>query len=259
PGSSHDLRSARADADDVDRALLRSGVPADHIVAIRDTQASARVVRLAAQWLVARAGADSLAVFFYAGHARRIGPSTQAVVGADGQLVTDRELASLLAPLRSRQAWIGMAACYGAGFDELLAPGRVLTGAAPANALAYENSGFGRSYMVEYMIRQAMLERLAPGTVQDAFGFARSRIAQDYPGREPVQIDAGADPLSFAGPALSASPSSASAGGQAGRTSSGGPTSDAPSSDSQPGPTTTTTAPPPRRNCVPTPLGRVCQ
>jgi hypothetical protein len=200
PGTHHDLRSARADADDVDRALLREGVSGDHIVSIRDRQATAAVVRLAAQWLVARSAPDSVAIFFYAGHARRLGPSAQAVVAADGNVVRDRELATLLAPLQARQAWIGMASCYGGGFDELLAPGRVLTGAAPANSLAYENEGFGRSYMVQYMIREAMLEGLAPGSVQDAFAYAHARIGEQFSGRQPVQIDDGPGPLRFRPP-----------------------------------------------------------
>jgi hypothetical protein len=264
PGTHHDLRSARADADDVDRALLREGVAADHIVSIRNTQASAAVVRLAAQWLVARSGPDSVAVFFYAGHARRIGPTTQTVVAADGNLVSDRELASLLAPLQARQTWIGMASCYGGGFDELLGPGRVLTGAAPANSLAYENEGFGRSYMVEYMIREAMLEGLAPGSVQDAFAFAHARIGERYSNRQPVQLDHGSSPLRFrpsvpaaarvdggsttpttlAGPDPVGEPGyepSGSDGGSGG--SGGGRSSPAPS-------------PPP---CVPTVIARVCR
>jgi len=57
-----------------------------------------------------------------------------------------------------------MAACYGGGFTELMAPGRILTAAADANSLAYENESFGRSYLDEYLIHQALLEsRKDPG------------------------------------------------------------------------------------------------
>ena len=82
-----------------------------------------------------------------------------------------------------------MATCYGGAFTRLLAPGRVLTAAAGPNQLAYENESFGRSYLVEYMVRQGMIEGRAPGTVQDAFSYARAAIARDYPGREPVEME----------------------------------------------------------------------
>ncbi|MBW3669948.1 MAG: hypothetical protein KY443_12135, partial [Actinobacteria bacterium] len=90
--------------------------------------------------------------------------------------------------------------CYGGGFTEALAPGRVLTGAAGANERAYENSGFGRSYMVEYMIRQGIIEGRAPDSVQSAFAYARDQLRRDFPDRLPVQIDKGSGPLDLRPP-----------------------------------------------------------
>ncbi|MEO7837292.1 MAG: hypothetical protein ABIS21_06585, partial [Acidimicrobiales bacterium] len=125
------------------------------------------------------------------GHVRKLASTTEAIVAADGGEIADRELGDRLAPLQARRAWIAMVACYGAGFTEVLAPGRVLTGAAPADALAYETSLFGRSYMVQYMVREALIERRAGSTVQGAFAYARAELAREHPGRQPVQIDAG--------------------------------------------------------------------
>ena len=81
------------------------------------------------------------------------------------------------------------------GFTEVLGPGRVLTAAAGANEVAYENEGFGRSYMVEYMVRRAMLQGKAAGSVQDAFAWARAQIAHDYPNRQPIIIDRSRGPV----------------------------------------------------------------
>jgi uncharacterized membrane protein YgcG len=195
PGSRHDLRSAVADAADMNEALARMGVPGDHRLMITDGQASADIVRLAADWLVAHAAPDAVAVFFYAGHVRKLSGSTEAIIAADGKSVTDVDLAAHLRPLRARRAWIALAACYGGGFTETLAPGRVLSAAASSTNLAYENAAFGRSYMVQFMIREAMIDGRAAGSVQEAFGYARTTIARDYPGREPVQFEDGASPL----------------------------------------------------------------
>ncbi|HEV7887390.1 MAG TPA: caspase family protein [Acidimicrobiales bacterium] len=200
PGSRHDLRSAVADALDVDEALARMGVPGNHRLVVKDGQAAARVVTLAADWLVAHAGPDAVAVFFYAGHVRKVGGGTEAVIAADGNAVTDATLADHLRPLQARQAWIGIAACYGGGFTELLAPGRVLSAAASANRLAYENAAFGRSYMVQFMVREAMIEGRANASVQHSFDYAKATIAYRYPGREPVEIDSGSGPLSLRPP-----------------------------------------------------------
>ena len=195
PGSRSDLRSAVNDANDMDLALSGLGVPADHRLVLRDGQATADSIRQSVDWLVSRAGPDAAAVFFYAGHVRKAGFTTETLVGADGDLITDRELGERLSHLNARRAWIAVAACYGGGFTEVLAPGRVLTGAAAADELAYESSEFGRSYLVQYMVREAIIENRASTSVQAAFAYAFTELTKDHPGRQPVQIDMGPGPL----------------------------------------------------------------
>lgn len=200
PGSAYDLRSAVNDADDVDRALGVLGVPPERRLVLRDGQATRRTMLSSIDWLVAHAGSDAVAVLFFAGHVRKLDHDTEAMVAADGAAVSDAELARRLQGMAARRMWIGMAACYGGGFTEALAPGRVLTGAAAANERAYENSGFGRSYMVEYMIRQGILEGRAPESVQSAFAYARDQLNRDFPDRLPVQVDRGSAPLDLRPP-----------------------------------------------------------
>lgn len=188
PGTSYDLRSAVNDVNDVDAALAKIGVTADRRLLLRDGQATASTIRQAVDWLNAHASADATAVFFFAGHVRKVSDGTEALVGADGEMVLDTELAGQLEGLRANQAWIGIAACYAGGFTEVVRPGRILTAAAPADSLAYENERLGRSYLVEYMVRRAMLER-GLTTIEAAFSFATAELKRDHPNRLPVQQD----------------------------------------------------------------------
>lgn len=191
PGSANDLGSAVNDAYDTVQALNALGVDGDHILTLRDGQVTDRTLLQAVSWLAAHAGPDSVAGFFYAGHVRKSIYGNEEIVTSDGSPVSDATLAAALSKVQASRSWVAIAACYGAGFDEVLRPGRVLTAAAGANSLAYENSAIGRSYMVEYMIRQGILQGRAAATVQTAFRYALDRISRDHPGREPVQLDNG--------------------------------------------------------------------
>ena len=195
PGDRNDLRSAVNDAADVDTALAGMGVPVENRLVLLDGQATAARIRDAVEWLASRAAPEATAVFFYGGHVRKLGAVTEAIVAADGGLVDDRELGERLSHVRAARAWIAMASCYGGGFTEVLAPGRILTGAAPADALAYESGQYGRSYLVQYMVREAMIQGRAAQSVQAAFTYAVAELAARHPTRLPVQIDAGVAPL----------------------------------------------------------------
>lgn len=189
PGVHYDLRSAVNDANDVDEALAKMGVTNDRRLVIRDRQASAGGIRAALDWLTAHAGPGSTMVLFFAGHVQRVDPGREALVGSDGGIVPDTEVAAMLDRSPADRAWITIAGCYGGGFDEVVRPGRILTAAAPRDRLAYENEGFGRSYLVEYMIRRAVLTH-GITTVEGAFAWASAALERDYPERVPVQLDA---------------------------------------------------------------------
>ena len=207
PGTKSDLRAAVNDATDVNEALARLGVPGTNRLLIRDGQASAEVIRASVNWLNERAGPDSTAIFFFAGHVRKVGEGRESLVASDGGTVSDADLAGRLRSLRAGRVWIGIAACYGGGFNEVLQPGRILTGAAPANSLAYENGGFQRSYMVQYMIREALIEgRAGTTTIEGAFAYAQAALARDYPNRQPVQFDHAPGELELRQPGAQSAP-----------------------------------------------------
>jgi hypothetical protein len=185
PGERYDLRSATADARDLVAALLRVGVPADQVLALYDRAATADAILGAVDWLVTNADPEDTVVFLYAGHVRELDLDTEAMVTADAGWITDWYLADRFAPLRSRDAWFVLAACYGGGFDELLAPGRVLTAAAGPDELAYESDGYGRSYLAEFLLRRALVEgRAGDPTVQGAVAWAMAQLAEQHPNRQ---------------------------------------------------------------------------
>lgn len=189
PGAQYDLRSAVNDANEMNEALAKLGVSSGRRMVLRDGQATAATIRAALDWLTAHAGPGSTIVLFFAGHVQRVERGHVAIVGSDGGLVPDTEVAALLDRSPAERAWIAIAACYGGGFDEVVRPGRILTAAAPADRVAYENEGFGRSYLVEYMVRRAILGK-AISTVEGAFSWAVAELQRDYPDRLPVQQDA---------------------------------------------------------------------
>ena len=244
PGTAHDLRSAVADADDIDAALAGMGVPADHRMVLRDGQVTRAVLRSAAEWLTRVAGPEAVAVFAFAGHVRKSGSSTESMVTADGATVTDAELAAIFQGLQARRAWVVMAACYGGGFTEVLRPGVVLTGAAPADKEAFENTTFGNSYLVEFMVNQAITGGRAADTVQSAFEYARQELSQRFPARVPEQFDQAGGPLDLRPAGVPRPPPSARA---VATTGTGGSTAgnDNTQSGGGGGAATTTTTPPP--------------
>jgi len=200
PGTSSDLQGAVPDAEDMADVLALYGVPDANVRTLLDADAGTPQINDALQWIVNVTKPDSTVVIFYAGHVRKLSDDTEAVVAADGGVLPDWYLASQLQSLPAHDTWIVMAACYGGGFTELMAPGRILTAAADANSLAYENESFDRSYLDEYLVHQALLERLGAGpTAQQAFNYAQAGLERDYPDRTLTQFNQATEAISLDG------------------------------------------------------------
>lgn len=236
PGRRHDLSSAGADAGLVDEALERFGVPNGNRMVLRDGQATREAVASATADLARQGGPGSTLVFAYAGHVRKLDRNTEAMVLADGGLLTDVELAELLAPARHRM-WILMATCFAGGFTEVLAPGRVLTGASGANQLAYENRSLGASYLVHYLVREGWLQGEAGPSVQEAFDYASAALAREHPNRMPVQINPDGTDIRFRSASAAPPPSATT-------------TADRPPDEPQGSTPTSTTTTEPDRRCL---------
>jgi len=200
PGTSSDLQGAVPDAEDMSDVLAMYGVPEANVHTLLDSDAGTPQINDALQWIDSVTSPDSTVVIFYAGHVRKLSDDTEAIVAADGGVLPDWYLAAQLQSLPAHNVWIVMAACYGGGFTELMAPGRVLTAAADANSLAYENESFDRSYLDEYLVHQALLERLAAGpTAQQAFTYAQAGLERDYPDRTLTQFSQATEAISLDG------------------------------------------------------------
>jgi hypothetical protein len=218
PGTTADLRGAVPDAEDMSDVLAMYGVPDENVRTLLDGDAGTTAINDGLQWLDTVTQTDSTAVLFYAGHVRKLDDHTEAVIAADGGVLPDWYLASQLQDLPAHNFWIVMAACYGGGFTELMAPGRMLTAAADADSLAYENESFDRSYLDEYLVHQALLQRLAARpTAQDAFTYAQAALQRDYPNRMLTQLDQTTQAISLDGVPRDAPPT-----GTSSNTSSGG-------------------------------------
>ena len=217
PGTSSDLQGAVPDAEDMSDALAMYGVPDANVRLLLDSDAGTPQINDALQWIVNVTKPDSTVVIFYAGHVRKLSDDTEAVIAADGGVLPDKYLASQLQSLPAHDTWIVMATCYGGGFTELMAPGRILTAAADANSLAYENQSFDRSYLDEYLVHQALLERLAAGpTAQQAFNYAQAGLERDYPDRTLTEFDQATEAISLDGVHRPAPPTSSDGSGDPG-------------------------------------------
>ena len=200
PGTTSDLDGAVPDAEDMSDVLALYGVPAANVRTLLDGDAGTPQINDALQWIVASTKPDSTVVIFYAGHVRKLDDNTEAVIASDGGVLPDWYLAKQLETLPAHDVWIVMATCYGGGFTELMAPGRMLTAAADANSLAYENESFRRSYLDEYLIHQAFLEGRTDGpTAQQAFNYAQAGLERDYPDRTLTQFDQATEAISLDG------------------------------------------------------------
>ncbi len=195
PGTRRDLHQAVADADAMTAALHGMGVAPERVAALRNGEATAAAITAALDWLRASVGPTDTAVVFYAGHVRKLGSRTEAVLAADQVVVRDTKLAQHLAGMAARDAWIVIAACYGGGFTELLAPGRVLTAAADADTLSYESNDHPYSYLVEYAIHQPLGQGRTPPIVQDAVAFGWGELNRAYPDRQLTSVDEAGHPI----------------------------------------------------------------
>lgn len=169
-------------------ALVSYGFDPANITVLLDGAAS-RAAILSGIADLQRAPEDARAIFTFAGHTRKV-QGGNALVAADGKLISAGELAGALAKIRAPM-WLAFPTCYAAGFDipGIVGPNRIATFASSADQLAYEATEFGRSFLFQYMVQLGMLMEQAKPTVESAFEYARTSLARDYPDRVPLVDD----------------------------------------------------------------------
>jgi hypothetical protein len=194
------LYGAVQDAKNAYEALLGYGFGADDITLLIEGQATKARILAELRSLAARTSTDGVAVFSFAGHTGRSG-GVNSFRAVDGQRVSAPELGSLLGAVRAPM-WIAMPTCYSGGYavPGIVGPNRIATFASPANEVSYEVGSRG-SYLIHYMVRQGMIEKKAPGSIEDAFEYARKTIQDINPNRVPLISDGITGELDLTAPA----------------------------------------------------------
>lgn len=185
---SRPLHGAVRDAEMLREALTRYGFPARNVRVLTEREATATRIVEELDALADRTPADGRAVFAFAGHTRRRGGGNH-FVAADGNLLSADAIARRLARVRAPM-WVVLPTCYAGGYalPGIVGRDRVATFASRRNELAYELGEAG-SYLVIHMVRHAMLDARAPGSVEQSFSFAERSIASRNPKRVPYIDD----------------------------------------------------------------------
>jgi hypothetical protein len=148
-GRTHSTVGARGDVKAIRAALLAAGWRADHILVLTDSQATARGIRWAFDWLAARSTPRTFSLLHFSGHvciASR-GPcrSGHAYLWAqDNRFVSDDEVRSRMRQVRG-YSWLDVAGCE-AGAFALHSSNRLFTASSRATETSYESPEWRQSY-----------------------------------------------------------------------------------------------------------------
>jgi len=185
-GRTKSLPGSAGDAFIIRDALLRDGWEDANIKLLVNEAATAANIREALQWLVDQSSDGGYSVFAYSGHVKqkpgdedRDGEANDEFLWPhDNAFISDGELATSLKALRG-DAWITIAGCESAGFDDgVSSPRRLFTGASQEIEKGYERPDWKMSVFNGLMVHQALLggqgDTDGNGTVsiQEAFGHA---------------------------------------------------------------------------------------
>ena len=181
---SNPLEGGVTDVNYMHSALIQRGFkPADITVLLNGAATRDRVLSELAR-LVRRTAPGGLAVFSASSHAS--GTSFRA---GDGGRVYATEVAGYLGQIRGR-VWTALAMCYAGGFalPGTVGPGRIATFSSDAQHVSYEEGAAGSELFI-YMIKRAMIDGAAGGSVEQAFAYARAQLSSDTSSPPPVISD----------------------------------------------------------------------
>lgn len=155
-GATRSNFGGKGDVADLREALIRNGWAADHIRVLTDSGAKAADIRAGLGWLVANSSPSTFSLFHYSGHVLQRG-TTEYLWPSDNAHIPDTEVAASLRSIRGK-AWINIAGCEAAGFDEGVAgPTRLFTAASQSTEKGYELPSARASVLSWYMVRRGML------------------------------------------------------------------------------------------------------
>jgi hypothetical protein len=191
-GRTASTAAGAADAADFREALLRNGFQPDHIVTLTEREATAGSIRNGLQWLVDRSAPNAFSVFHYSGHVKQLGgdrdrdgeKTDEYLWPHDNQFISDAELADYVRRIQGL-AWIDIAGCEAAGFDDgISGPERLFTASSRETEKSYEHPDWNNSIFTGIEIDQAFLQGLGDSdgngkvSIQEAFALAAERAPQ---------------------------------------------------------------------------------
>jgi hypothetical protein len=182
------LAGSVTDATHLKNALLEYGFPPKNIVMLLDARATRDAILDGIQALARRTPRDGIAVFGLATHTRRRGGVNELLTG-DGLRITAHELADHMSKIRSR-VWGTFPTCYAAGYalPGIVGKNRIATFASSSSKPTYQLGSAG-SYLMINMVREGMLARHAPESVESAFRYAETQLKRTFPTRVPIMSD----------------------------------------------------------------------
>ena len=191
-GRTKSLPGGPGDAAILRETLLASGWDDANIKMLVNETATASNIRDATRWLVDQSADDSFSVFSYTGHVKqktgdedRDGEANDEFLWPhDNDFISDGELATSLRALRG-DAWITIAGCESAGFDDgVSSPRRLFTGASQETEKGYERPDWQMSVFHGLMVDQGLsqgqgdVDGNGVVSIQEAFNHA-ARIAPE--------------------------------------------------------------------------------
>ncbi len=197
---------ARQDAEATANLLVHLGWRGDHIIVIKDMDATAAHIIDGIRWLAYKSRSNSTVVFHYSGHEnfRWASPDSDGdtrdvmIWAADNRYINDGTLGLEMNRVVAYHMWIDISTCRAAGFDDsgMIKPGRILTFSSTVDELSYEDPYSHHSVFTYWQVVLGMYNRRADAnhdgkvTVEEAFYWSRPHVTYYTSGRQhPVIVD----------------------------------------------------------------------
>lgn len=173
------------DVQDMKRFLVSKGWSEDRIRVLTESTANANNIRTAMRWLVDSSSSSSWSVFFYSGHVKQMGRDRDRDGEAldeylwphDNKFISDSELSNYMRQLRG-YAWIDIAGCEAAGFDDgLSSPNRLFTASSHEHEKSYQHPDWKNSVWIHLLVEQGFMNQKADSnedgyvTLREAFSY----------------------------------------------------------------------------------------
>jgi len=184
---------SRQDAESMYFYLTKKrGWRADHIILMRDGDATAAHIIDGIRWLRAKTNAYSLVVFHYAGHenhTRTLADGDNETMdvelwGSDNRYILDGNLGREMGYVRASQMWIDISTCRSAGFTDagMIKANRILTFSSYQSQFSFENPYLHHSVFGFYLINDGLIAKYADinhdgkVSVQEAFVWSKPYV-----------------------------------------------------------------------------------